>query len=44
MRDQDRYSQIDPNDRPRPQPQPALNWQWIIAPIPWILLAVWYWG
>lgn len=46
MRDQDWYNltDIDPNDRPRPQPQSALNWSWLLAPIPWILLAVWYWG
>ena len=41
-RDQDWYTPKDPNDRQRPQP--ALPWKWLIAPIPWILLAVWYWG
>lgn len=44
----DIYSQYhdlnDPNDRPRPKPQPIKSWKWLIAPIPWILLAVYLWG
>lgn len=36
------YSQEDPdpNDRPRPKIELCINWKYLIAPIPWILLAI----